>query len=147
MWHNEATERLPRASVVLTDPSGTPAETVLEEAVVQVETLTLDALDLLEQQAGQLVVLRGRLDVAAAADVRLALAAAVDRGRAQLVLDLSGLEAVDATGLGVLVGAHRHAGRAGRTLVLRDPQPQIARLLLISRLDRVLTISRTAACV
>ena len=110
------------------------------------QTLALGRLDLIEQELGQLVVLRGRLDVAAAADVRLALAAAVDHGSAQLVLDLAALEAVDATGLGVLVGAHRRAGRAGRALVLRDPQPQIARLLLISRLDRILTVTRTVAC-
>lgn len=114
---------------------------------MHVETLTFGGFDLIEQEPGQVVVLRGRLDVVAAADVRLALAAAVDLGSAQLVLDLSGLAAVDATGLGVLVGAHRRAGRAGRTLVLRDPQPQVARLLLISRLDRVLTVSRTVACV
>ena len=101
--------------------------------------------DLVERQPGQVVVLRGRLDVAVAADVRLALADAVDHGSGELVLDLSALDAIDATGLGVLVGAHRRAGRAGRTLVLRDVSPQIARLLFVSRLDRVLRTSRTVA--
>ena len=47
---------------------------------------------------------------------------------------------VDATGLGVLVGAHRRARRAGRTLVLRDVPAPVARLLLLSRLDRVLRL-------
>jgi anti-anti-sigma factor len=96
-------------------------------------------------EPGALVSVSGRLDVVVAADARLALADAVDRGTGGLVLDLAGLQGIDATGLGVLVGAHRHAGRAGRTLVLRDPQPQIARLLLITRLDRVLHVVRTAA--
>lgn len=103
------------------------------------------SFDLVEQEPGQVLVLRGRLGVVAAADVRLALAAAVAGGTGDLVLDLSGLEAVDATGLGVLVGAHRAAGRTGRTLVLRDVTPPIARLLFVSRLDRVLRTSRTAA--
>ena len=94
---------------------------------------------------GQLVVLQGRLDVAAAADVRLALADAVEAGSGDLVLDLSGVDAVDATGLGVLVGAHRRAGRCGRTLVLRDVPPAAARLLRRTRLDRVLRQTRTAA--
>lgn len=95
---------------------------------------------------GQVLVLRGRLDVASAADVRLALADAVDAGDGDLVLDLGELEAVDSTGLGVLVGAHRRAGRSGRTLVLHDVPPGVGRLLRRTRLDRVLrqTMSRTA---
>jgi anti-anti-sigma factor len=96
-------------------------------------------------EPGQLVHLTGRLDVHAAADVRMALADAVASGEGDLVIDLASLEAVDATGLGVLVGAHRRAGRAGRTLVLRDVQPSVGRLLFLTRLDRVLRISSSVA--
>jgi len=98
----------------------------------------LPALDLVPLEAGQRVAVRGRLDVRAAADARLALADAVRAGTGDLVLDLSGLEAVDATGLGVLVGAHRAAGRAGRRLVLLDVPTAVGRLLLVTRLSRVL---------
>ena len=87
---------------------------------------------------GLLLVLEGRLDVSAAADARLALAAALDEGTGELVLDLAACAGVDATGLGVLLGAHRRAGRAGRTLVLRDAPAPLARLLRRTRLDRVL---------
>ena len=87
---------------------------------------------------GHLLALTGRLDVSAATDARLALAAAVDDGQGDLVLDLAALETVDATGLGVLVSAHRLARRAGRSLVLRDAPPVVGRLLLRTRLDRVL---------
>lgn len=90
------------------------------------------------------VALSGRLDVHAAADVRNALARAVDDGEGELVLDLALLQAVDATGLGVLVGAHRRAQRAGRTLVLEDVSPAVGRLLLVTRLDKVLQTRRTA---
>lgn len=95
---------------------------------------------------GAPVRLEGRLDVAAAADVRLSLADAVDRGVGELVLDLAALETVDATGLGVLVGAHRRAQRAGRTLVLLDVPDGVARLLWVTRLDRVLRTRRTERC-
>jgi anti-anti-sigma factor len=88
--------------------------------------------------------LTGRLDVHAAADVRNALADAVDNGDGELVLDLAALEAVDATGLGVLVGAHRRAQRAGRTLVLEDVPATVGRLLFVTRLDRVLATRRSA---
>ncbi|MCU1592961.1 MAG: putative antagonist protein [Frankiales bacterium] len=93
---------------------------------------------------GSLVALSGRLDVTAAADVRNALARAVDVGEGELVLDLTALEAIDATGLGVLVGAHRRAQRAGRTLVLSDVPVGVGRLLLLTRLDKVLATRRTA---
>jgi anti-anti-sigma factor len=96
------------------------------------------ALELVVDEPGQHVLVRGRLDVRAAADARLALAAAVADGTGDLVLDLSGLEAVDATGLGVLVGAHRAAGRVGRRLVLLDVPTPVGRLLLVTRLSRVL---------
>lgn len=94
---------------------------------------------------GQLVALSGRLDVAAAADVRLLLADAVAAGQGDLVLDLSGLAMLDAPGLGVLVGAHRRALRGGRTLVLRDVTDPVARLLFLSRLDRVLRVEPCAS--
>lgn len=104
------------------------------------------SFDLTEVDSGQLLVLRGRLDVVVATDVRLALADAVDGGTGDLVLDVAELAAVDATGLGVIVGAHRRAGRQGRSLVLRDVGATLGRLLLVTRLDRVLRTARTAAC-
>jgi anti-anti-sigma factor len=96
-------------------------------------------------EPGQVVHLTGRLDVHAAADARLALADAVETGFGDLVIDLASLDAVDATGLGVLVGAHRRAGRAGRTLVLRDVPAPVGRLLFLTRLDRVLRQSSSVA--
>lgn len=92
---------------------------------------------------GRVVQLAGHLDVHGAADLRLALAAAVEQGAGELVVDLSRLASIDATGLGVLVGAHRRCGRASRTLVLRDVPDPVARLLFLTRLDRVLRTTRT----
>lgn len=92
--------------------------------------------------AGQVVALSGRLDVHSVADVRLALHSALDAGSGRLVVDLGGVELLDATGLGVLVGAHRRAGRAGRVLVLFDVPPRLGRLLIATRLDRVLVVER-----
>ncbi|MCA1711460.1 MAG: STAS domain-containing protein [Actinobacteria bacterium] len=98
-----------------------------------------------EVERGQLLQLAGRLDVHAAADVRLVLADAVETGTGDLVIDLAALEALDATGLGVLVGAHRRADRAGRTLVLRDMTAPVRRVLSVTRLDRVLHTRTTDA--
>ncbi|MFN2537627.1 MAG: STAS domain-containing protein [Mycobacteriales bacterium] len=94
--------------------------------------------------AANVLALTGRLDVHAAADARIMLAQAVDSGDGELVLDLTALEAVDATGLGVLVGAHRRAQRAGRTLVLEDVSEPVGRILFVTKLDRVLQTRRSA---
>ena len=94
---------------------------------------------------GQLVTLSGDLDVHSATDIRLALAAAVAAGTGDLVVDLADVRTVDVTGLGVLVGAHRQAGRHGRQMVLRDIPVGVGRLLLLTRLDRVLRVCRTSS--
>jgi anti-anti-sigma factor len=98
-------------------------------------------------RAGELRLV-GRLDVATAADARLALRAAVDRAVAEggprprdLRLRLADLDVADATGLGVLVEAHRRAARRGLTLVLHDVPPRLCRMLVITRLHRVLHVA------
>ena len=92
---------------------------------------------------GALLALSGRLGATTVADVRNALAEAIEQGSGDLVVDLIGVELVDATGLGVLVGAHRRADRAGRRLVLRAIPDRIDRLLVATKLHRVLCIDRT----
>ncbi|UQA93065.1 STAS domain-containing protein [Streptomyces halobius] len=86
------------------------------------------------------LVVGGRLDVRSAADARTALHTAVDSGRGDLVLDLTELDSWDATGLGVIMGAHRRAGRMNRRLVLRGVPPQMQRLLVATRLHRILAV-------
>ncbi|WP_432495957.1 STAS domain-containing protein [Kineococcus gypseus] len=87
-----------------------------------------------------MVRVSGRLDVHSVPEVRAALHGAVDRGSGALVVSLDGVVVADATGLGVLLGAHRRAQRAGREMVLRDvPRPAL-RLVRVTRLHRVLRL-------
>ena len=57
-----------------------------------------------------------------------------------LVVNVRDLEMLDVTGLGMLVGVHRRAGRSGRRLVLREVGPQPDRMLRVSRLHRILAV-------
>jgi anti-sigma B factor antagonist len=91
---------------------------------------------------GGRVVLVGRLDVRGAGVAREALQDGLARGEGRLLVDLSGVELLDATGLGVLVGAHRRARLQDRELVLCDARPRVARLLSLTRLDRVIAMER-----
>jgi anti-sigma B factor antagonist len=97
-------------------------------------------MDIMITRPGHTVALSGRLDVTTVADVRIALHDAVDGGAGDLVVDLAAIDFIDASGLGVLVGAHRRAGRAGRRLVLRNVPDRVLRLLALTRLNRVLQI-------
>jgi anti-sigma B factor antagonist len=85
------------------------------------------------------VVLRGELDVTEAANVAASLAVAAASGR-DVIVDLEGLEFIDSSGLAALVLARQHARRAGFDLLLAAPQPQVARMLTLTRLIDVFAV-------
>jgi anti-anti-sigma factor len=90
-------------------------------------------LDVRECEDHVLIVLRGELDMADAADVAAALtAAAADRSK--IIVDLSGLAFIDCSGAGVLMRAQRQAREAGGSLLLAAPQPRVTRVFELSRL-------------
>ncbi|MEU0564358.1 STAS domain-containing protein [Nonomuraea sp. NPDC005983] len=95
----------------------------------------------------QVVRIGARLDAGTSAGVRERLHAAVDSGAGDLILDVSRLEMIDATGLGVLVGTHRRALSVQRRLVLRRVPPRVMRTLAVTRLNRVLNVEVPAAAV
>jgi anti-sigma B factor antagonist len=57
-----------------------------------------------------------------------------------IVLDLSELEFIDSTGLGVLVKTHQHMRDAGRQLGIVEGPGQVKRLLELTGLDQQLTL-------
>src|SRR5690348_7477709 len=73
------------------------------------------SIDLKTEDGGETLVfkLRGSLDLATAPTVRAALAEATEKGGHHLIVDLTQLEFLDSTGLGVLIGAHRRAAERG----------------------------------
>ncbi len=81
-----------------------------------------------------------RLDGSSAAAVRADLDAAIARDAGDIVVDLSRVEWVDATGLAVLVAAHRRLRGQQRLLVLRGCTPRVRRALAMTRLNRILAL-------
>ncbi|GAB7190447.1 hypothetical protein NUM3379_11530 [Kineococcus sp. NUM-3379] len=98
-----------------------------------------------EDDPGRHVRLCGRMDVHSVPDIREALHRAVDGGTGDLLADLEEAHIADATGLGVLVGAHRRAQRLGRRLVLEDVPVPVLRLLRVTKLHRVLPLAEPSA--
>jgi len=97
------------------------------------------SIDLKTEDGGATLVfkLRGSLDLATAPTVRAALSEATEKGGHDLIVDLSQLEFLDSTGLGVLIGAHRRASEHGGSLRLIVSDGPISRLLNITGLITV----------
>ena len=90
---------------------------------------------------GAVVVrLAGDLDLYNAEQVRAAIAGALDTSPTRLVVDLSEVEFLDSTALGVLIDAHR---RAEGGLHVASPQDPIRRALQVSGIDRHLKVHDT----
>jgi anti-anti-sigma factor len=89
-----------------------------------------------EQRNGAVVVrLGGELDLYNADEIRHALTGAIVGGAARIVVDMSDVDFVDSTALGVLIEARtRMANRKG--FLLAAPGLETRRALEISGLDR-----------
>jgi anti-sigma B factor antagonist len=80
---------------------------------------------------------RGEIDLSNASELRDALAQAGDVGGGRVVVDLSAVEFLDSTALGVLVAGAKRLREDGGDLVIRAPQPRIRRVFELTGLDRV----------
>jgi anti-sigma B factor antagonist len=87
----------------------------------------------------------GELDVYTAPLLREKLALALAEATAGVIVDLDGVDFMDSTGLGLLIGAHRRAVLAGGVLRIVCSRPEILRTLRISGLDQVLVVERSLA--
>jgi anti-sigma B factor antagonist len=86
-----------------------------------------------------IVALRGELDVADAASVAAALAAAAAR-HVEIIVDLAGLDFIDSSGVAALARGRMHARHAGGDLVLAAPGQQVLRVLTLTRLIEVFLV-------
>ena len=102
-------------------------------------------IDVKSEDGGSRLVfaLRGSLDLATAPTVRAALTEATEKGSHDLIVDLSQLEFLDSTGLGVLIGAHRRTAERGGSFRLVASEGSILRLLNITGLIAVFAVYRT----
>lgn len=88
---------------------------------------------------GELVLrVEGDADLATAAVLGQALVAASQDSQARVVLDLAGLQFIDAYCLGVIDNAHALLRGQGRSLALRSPPLLVRRLLAICAMDSLI---------
>jgi anti-sigma B factor antagonist len=77
----------------------------------------------------------GEVHVSTAPELADGLNRAIDAGRTRIVLDFSGVEFIDSTGLSVLLAALRRVGLQDGALVIVCTNPTVLRLFEITRLD------------
>ena len=94
---------------------------------------------------GATLALHGRFDVRTTSMVREALYEHIDDQTGDIVVDLSGVESVDATALNVLAAATRNLEKQGRHLVLRGCSPALRRTIAFTRLRRLMQVERASA--
>lgn len=58
----------------------------------------------------------------------------------QVEIDLSGLEYIDSSGLGMLLVLKEKCDHIGTTMILTNPKGQVAKILRIASIDRIIRI-------
>jgi anti-sigma B factor antagonist len=88
------------------------------------------------------VTVAGEIDFATSPQLKQALVDVLHTKGPDTVVDLSAVSFVDASGIGVLVGAANLATSGGGRLILRHPSPAVLFLLDHLELDGVLAVER-----
>ena len=88
----------------------------------------------------QVLTVTGEIDMATAPRFRQRLLAVISTGVQNVVIDLSSVDFIDSTGLGVLMGAAKRVRSAGGDIRLVSVGSRLSDLIELTRLDRVLDV-------
>ena len=96
-------------------------------------------IDVTQPRAGTAVLtLGGRLNMVSAPHLKTAITESVEAGRTHLVVDLTAVSFMDSSGLGVLIAGLKRARQVGGDLRITGVTQQVATVLQLTNLDRVL---------
>jgi anti-sigma B factor antagonist len=87
------------------------------------------------------VKLKGECDIGSAPALREALRSLTPPAVTDLVVDVSELDFIDSTGLGVIVGALRRIREGGGELTLSGARGAVQRVLEVTRLDQAIPLA------
>ncbi len=89
------------------------------------------------------LIVKGEIDVSNAPELRTAIHEALDSNIDSLVIDISQVSYIDSTGIGVLVGARHRATEESIAFEIRNPQPNVLRVLSLLGMVEDLNIKLT----
>jgi anti-sigma B factor antagonist len=94
--------------------------------------------ELAEESPGEgahIIRVRGEIHVSTAPEFAQRLSAAIDSGKTAIVLDMSGVEFIDSTGLSVLLNGLRLVTQMHGRMAIVCANPTVLRLFQITSLD------------
>jgi anti-sigma B factor antagonist len=97
-------------------------------------------LDVEEKNSTTVLAVRGEVDVYTAPRLREKLVELVSQGKYKIVVNLEGVDFLDSTGLGVLVGGLKRLRSHDGDLTLVCTQPRILKVFEITGLTKVFAI-------
>ena len=97
-------------------------------------------LDVEEKDGATILAVRGEVDVYTAPRLREKLVELVSQGKYRIIVDLEGVDFLDSTGLGVLVGGLKRLRSHDGDLTLVCTQPRILKVFEITGLTKVFAI-------
>lgn len=100
-------------------------------------------LEVSEHDPWSVLAVHGEVDVATAPKLREKLIELVNAGTSYIVVDLSGVDFLDSTGLGVLVGALKRVRTLDGELLLVCREARILKVFEITGLTKVFTMHST----
>lgn len=103
---------------------------------MQIETETREGKTLLTLK-------EERLDAANSGEVREIILSLLEKGGQQLVVDLSGVNFIDSSGLGALLSGYKSANLRSSAFILSGLKPRVQSMFELTRLHRVFTIAAT----
>lgn len=87
------------------------------------------------------VILRGEIDHHSAVSIRSDIDAIIYEERpARVSLDMSEIDFMDSSGLGLIMGRYALMQKIGGELMLRSPNERIIKILKLAGLDRIIKI-------
>ena len=92
-----------------------------------------------------IIDLEGEVDVYTAPQLKQQIITLLDGGVKRVVINLSSVEYLDSTALGVLIGGLKRLRERDGTLDLICPNPRIRRIFEITGLDKIFDIYSTEA--
>ena len=115
---------------------GSDVAVITAERSAELEPAQLELSRRTDADGYQVVTVTGELDVATAEQAYAYISGVIDDQPEPVSVNLAGLTFCDASGLGVLAKAARHARQAGRQLKLTSARPSLLKIMRITGLDR-----------
>ena len=82
----------------------------------------------------------GEVDISNAQQLKAELEEAYKQHEANFLIDVSEMNYIDSTGLGVIIGVYGQIRGSGHRIFLMEPRNNVKKLLSITSLDKVLCI-------